>query len=136
MCFSTLLVAPTVNLLKYFKSNTIIVKKGAAIEIPAEIAGLPLPTFEWTKNGVVLEKSTETMTLESEEINRQTIKTKIDIPETVRQDTGLYKLAATNIHGTGQQIIKVDILGTTLICHNILITLIEINYSSAPDKHT
>lgn len=136
MCFSTLLVAPTVNLLKYFKSNTIIVKKGAAIEIPTEVAGLPLPSFEWTKNGVVIEKSTETMTLESEEINRQTIKTKIDIPETVRQDTGLYKLAATNIHGTGQEIIRVDILGMTLICHDILITLIEINYSSAPEKHT
>lgn len=114
LCFSTLLVAPTVNLLKSFKSNTITVKKGAAIEIPAEIAGLPLPTFEWTKNGVVLEKTTETMTLESEEIDRQTIKTNIAIPETVRQDTGLYKLVATNIHGKGQQTIRVDILGMTL----------------------
>lgn len=103
------------TLLKYFKSNAITVKKGAAIEIPAEIAGLPLPTFEWTKNGVVLQNSTETMTLESEMINRQTIRTKIAIPETVRQDTGLYKLAATNIHGTGQQIIRVDILGMMLL---------------------
>lgn len=125
------------NLLKYFKSNAIIVKKGAAIEIPAEIAGLPLPTFEWTKNGVVLEKSTESMTLESEEINRQTIKTKIAIPETVRQDTGLYKVAATNIRGTGQQIIRVDILGMTLICHNMLYySLIAIIHSFAPEKLT
>lgn len=103
------------NLLKYIKSNTILVKKGAAIEIPAEIAGLPLPTFEWTKNGVVLENSTETIILESEEINRQTIKTKLAIPETIRQDTGLYKLAARNILGTGQQVIKVDILGMMLL---------------------
>lgn len=115
ICVFQLLVAPKVNLLKYFKSNTITVKKGAAIEIPAEIAGLPLPTFKWTKDEVVLEKSTETLTLESEELNRQTIKTMIAIPETIRQDTGLYNVSATNIHGTGQQIIRVDILGM-IIC--------------------
>lgn len=115
VCFLlTLLVAPAVRLLKYLKANTITVKKGPAIEIPVEITGLPLPTYEWTKNGVVLDKSTETMTLESEEIDRQTIKTKIAIPETVRQDTGVYKVAATNIRGTGQQIVKVDVLGMPL----------------------
>lgn len=109
------------KLLKYFKSNTITVKKGAAIEIPTEIAGLPLPTFEWKKDGVVLEKSTETMTLESEEIDRQTIKTKIAIPETIRKDTGLYNVSATNIHGTGQQIIRVDILGM-IISHDMFLS--------------
>lgn len=112
--FPVSLVAPTVTLLKYIKSNAINVKKGAAIDIPAKISGLPLPTFEWTKNGVLLDKPTETMTLESEEIDRQTINSKIAVPETVRQDTGTYKLAATNIHGTGQLIINVQIFGMIL----------------------
>lgn len=97
--------------MKFFKSDAIVVKKGAAIEIPAEILGLPLPTFEWTKNGLVIDAPTETMTLESEEINRQTINTKIGIPETVRQDTGFYKLTATNFRGTGQRTVRVDVLG-------------------------
>lgn len=112
---SFILDSPTVKWLKFFKSDAIIVKKGAAIEIPAEIVGLPLPTFEWTKNGVVIDQPTETMTLESEEINRQTINTKIGIPESVRQDTGMYKLTATNTRGVGQRTIRVDILGKA--CH-------------------
>lgn len=114
MIFCSILDIPTVKWLKFFKRDAIIVKKGAAIEIPAEIFGLPLPTFEWTKNGVVIDQPTETMTLESEEINRQTINTKIGIPETVRQDTGLYKLTATNTRGVGQRTIRVDILGKPL----------------------
>lgn len=114
--------------MKFFKSDAIVVKKGAAIEIPAEILGLPLPTFEWTKNGVVIDAPTETMTLESEEINRQTINTKIGIPETVRQDTGIYKLTATNIRGTGQRTIRVDILGKTsyFTFHNKCLILFQI----------
>lgn len=114
MIFSSILDSPTVKWLKFFKSDAIVVKKGAAIEIPAEIFGLPLPTFEWTKNGVVIDQPTETMMLESEEINRQTINTKIGIPETVRQDTGIYKLTATNTRGVGQRTIRVDILGKPL----------------------
>lgn len=125
--FSSILVIPTVKWLKFFKSDAIIAKKGAAIEIPAEIVGLPLPTFEWTKNGVVIDQPTETMTSDSEEINRQTINTKIGIPETVRKDTGIYKLTATNTCGVGQRTIRVDVLGKTLnrIQYLILLKLLE-----------
>lgn len=62
-------VAPVITILKFFKSNAIIVKKGAAIDIPAEVKGLPLPTVQWMKDGVVIEKpDEEKMTMETEEV--------------------------------------------------------------------
>lgn len=109
--FSFPLVPPTVSWLKHFKRDSIIVRVGAAIDIPAEIVGLPLPTFEWSKDGVVIDKPPETMTLETEEVNRTTIRTKISVPETVRQDTGVYTLTAKNIYGKAEPKVKVEILG-------------------------
>lgn len=65
--FST--VAPVITILKFFKRNTIIVKKGSAIDIPAEVKGLPLPTVQWMKDDVVIEKPDgEKMTMETEEV--------------------------------------------------------------------
>lgn len=61
-------VVPVITILKYFKSNSIIVKKGSAIDIPAEVKGLPLPTFQWMKDNVVIEKPDENMTMETEEV--------------------------------------------------------------------
>lgn len=62
-------VAPVISILKFFKSNAIIVKKGAAIDIPAEVHGLPLPTLQWMKDNVVIEKPVdEKMTMETEEV--------------------------------------------------------------------
>lgn len=62
-------VAPVISILKFFKSNAIIVRKGAAIDIPAEVIGLPLPTFQWMKDDVVIETpDEEKMTMETEEV--------------------------------------------------------------------
>lgn len=62
-------VAPVITILKFFKSNAIIVKKGLAIDIPAEVKGLPLPTLQWMKDDVVIEKpDEEKMTMETEEV--------------------------------------------------------------------
>ena len=62
-------VAPVITILKFFKSNSIIVKKGSAIDIPAEVKGLPLPTFQWMKDDVVIEQpGAEKMTIETEEV--------------------------------------------------------------------
>lgn len=82
-----------------------------AIDIPAEVSGLPMPVFQWSKDGVVIEKPTETLLMESEEVSRTKATTKISIPETIRQDKGNYKLTATNCHGTAHHTIKVEILG-------------------------
>lgn len=62
-------VPPAITILKFFKSNAIIVKKGEAIDIPAEVVGLPLPTLQWMKDDAVIEKpDEEKMTLETEEV--------------------------------------------------------------------
>lgn len=62
-------VAPVITILKYFKSNSIIVKKGSAIDIPAEVKGLPLPRIKWMKDDEVIDKcDKEKMTLETEEV--------------------------------------------------------------------
>lgn len=67
VCLST--VSPVITILKFFKSNAIIVKKGSAIDIPAEVKGLPLPTLQWLKDDVVIEKpDEEKMTMETEEV--------------------------------------------------------------------
>lgn len=44
-------------------------KKGASIDIPAEVKGLPLPTVQWMKDDIVIEKpDEEKMTMETEEV--------------------------------------------------------------------
>lgn len=49
------------------------------------------------------------------QVDRTTLKTKIAIPETVRQDKGNYKLLAENCFGKAQHVIRVEILGKTNI---------------------
>lgn len=67
-------VAPVITILKFFKSNAIIVRKGSAIDIPAEVKGLPLPTIQWMKDDVVIEKpDEEKMTMETEEVRTDSL---------------------------------------------------------------
>ena len=45
-------------------------KKGSTIDIPAEVKGLTLPTLQWMKDDVVIERpDEEKMTLETEEVS-------------------------------------------------------------------
>lgn len=44
-------------------------------------------------------------------MNKTTLKTKIAIPETIRQDKGSYMLLAENCFGKAQHVIRVEILG-------------------------
>lgn len=62
-------VAPVITIQKFLKNNAIVVRKGTAIDIPAEVTGLPLPTLQWMKDDVVIEKpDEEKMTMETEEV--------------------------------------------------------------------
>lgn len=47
------------------------------------------------------------------QVDRTTLRTKIAIPETIRQDKGNYKLVAENCFGKAQHVIRVEILGKT-----------------------
>jgi len=71
VCLST--VSPVITILKFFKNNAINVRKGTAIDIPAEVKGLPLPTLRWMKDNVVFEKpeNEEKMTMETEEVRTE-----------------------------------------------------------------
>jgi hypothetical protein len=109
--WSVIIVPPEISILEHFKRDTIIVRKGAAIEIPAEVVGLPMPEVQWSKDDVVIPMATETLLMEFEEVARTKCTTKISIPETIRGDKGDYKLAATNCHGKAHRIIHVEVLG-------------------------
>lgn len=62
-------VAPVINILKFFKNNTIVVRRGAAVDIPAEVKALPLATIHWMKDETAIEKpDEEKMTMETEEV--------------------------------------------------------------------
>lgn len=52
-----------------------------------------------------------TVTIIILQMDRTTLRTKIAIPETVRQDKGNYKLVAENCFGKAQHVIRVEILG-------------------------
>lgn len=54
------------------------------------------------------------------QVNRTTLRTKIAIPETVRQDKGNYKLVAENCYGKAQHVIRVEILGKNISKNTIL----------------
>ncbi|KAJ8352204.1 hypothetical protein SKAU_G00236800 [Synaphobranchus kaupii] len=114
--------APTVTLLKHFKGDAIIVKTGATIEIPAEVVGLPMPTIEWSKDKVVIEKPTEMLLIETEEVHRTKANTKLSIPVTMRQDKGLYTLTASNRLGEAKRIIRVEILDRPSPPRNIVVS--------------
>lgn len=44
-------------------------KKGSAIDIPAEVKALPLPSLQWVKDDVVIERPVEDkLTMETEEV--------------------------------------------------------------------
>lgn len=103
------------TLLKYFKSGTITVKKGEAIEIPAEVIGIPMPKSEWSRDGNIIEDQTENFLINTEVLSYSKAHTTLSIPETDRKDSGLYTLAASNHLGSAYQNIKVEIFGKCYI---------------------
>ncbi|XP_033934085.1 titin-like [Pseudochaenichthys georgianus] len=118
-------IAPAITILKFFKNNCISVKKGSSIDVPAEVRGLPLPTLRWTKDGEELLPLEDKLSLESEEVTRTTLRTKISLPGTTRQDTGSYKLRAENCWGSAEHSVRVEILDRPLPPRNIVLSDIK-----------
>lgn len=104
-------VAPEIHMLKHFKGDTIIVKKGEPIDIPADVLGLPIPKIEWSKDDVVIQQPTESLLMETEVTGRMNCKTKLSIPATSRQDRGIYSVSASNNMGSAKHTISVSVLG-------------------------
>lgn len=134
------LVAPTLTMLKHFKADTITIRKGQPIDIPAEVTGLPLPTIEWFKDDVLIseplpetsepppetsepppeasepppetpEPPPKTFVIDTVEVNRLTATTKLSIPVIARKDKGYYTVSASNRLGTVTHNVLVFVLG-------------------------
>lgn len=104
-------------MLKQFKGDTITVKKGESIEIPADVLGLPIPKIEWSKDDVVIEKPTETLLMETNVTGRMNCKTMLSIPAANRRDRGSYTVAASNNMGSAKHTVYVMVLGELKSCH-------------------
>lgn len=104
-------VSPEIHMLKQFKGDTITVKKGESIEIPADVLGLPIPKVEWSKDDVVIEKPTETLLMETNVTGRMNCKTVLSIPAANRRDCGSYTVAASNNMGSAKHTVYVMVLG-------------------------
>lgn len=110
-------VSPEIHMLKQFKGDTITVKKGESIEIPADVLGLPIPKIEWSKDDVVIEKPTETLLMETNVTGRMNCKTMLSIPAANRRDRGSYTVAASNNMGSATHTVYVMVLGELKSCH-------------------
>lgn len=104
-------VPPEVHMLKHFKGDSVTVKKGEIIELPADVLGLPIPKVEWSKDDVVIEKPTETLLMETVVTGRMNCKTTLSIPDANRQDRGSYTVTASNNMGSAKHTITVLVLG-------------------------
>lgn len=98
-------------MLKTFKGDAITVKKGEPIEIPAEVTGLPMPKVEWLKDEVIIVEPTETLLMDTKEINRMQCNTKLSIHAAARLDKGIFTVIASNRLGSASHTIKVKVLG-------------------------
>lgn len=93
------------------KGESITVKKGELIEIPADIIGLPIPKVEWDKDDVVIAKPTDALLIDTVVTGRLNAKTKLSIPEASRKDCGSFTVTASNNMGSAKHTIYVTVLG-------------------------
>lgn len=104
-------MAPEVHMQTQFKGDSITVKKGEPIEIPADVLGLPIPKVEWSKDDVVIDKPTETLLMETVETGRMNCRTTLLIPSANRRDRGSYTVSASNNMGSAKHTMFVMVLG-------------------------
>lgn len=104
-------MAPEVHMLKIFKGDSITVRKGEPIEIPADVLGLPIPKVEWSKDDVVIEEPTDTLLMETVVTGRLNCKTTLSIPAANRKDRGSYTVTASNNMGSAKHTTFVMVLG-------------------------
>lgn len=82
------------------------VRAGQPISFNVNVEGEPNPKIVWQVNGASLTSSERTKIDNSKEHN-----TKLNTEDSVRGDSGTYKIIATNEHGTDEAEVKVVVLG-------------------------
>lgn len=113
------LVPPNITLRLTVRGDTIKVKAGEPVNIPAEVTGLPMPKIEWTKDEVVIEKTTPTLKIEKQDISRSEAKTEVIMPSAQRSDKGTYTITASNRLGSVNRSVNVEVYGMHLVLFSI-----------------
>ena len=67
--------------------------------------------MEWFKDEVIIAEPTETLLMETKEVNRMKVDTKLSIPVAARKDKGTYTITASNRLGNASHTITVMVLG-------------------------
>lgn len=95
-------VRPIINREKLQK---VTVRAGALVKFDVDVKGEPPPTITWHFANKPLENG-PTVKIENEDYN-----TKIQLSETTRKNTGIYKIKAENSSGSDEAPVEVIILG-------------------------
>ncbi|VDK78974.1 unnamed protein product [Dibothriocephalus latus] len=82
--------------------NEIRLRAGEPLSIPIPITGAPKPVIAWTKDGGSVPQTAKIT--DTEEL------TGLDIPSTVRGDSGIYKIHLSNDYGEDEADIKVVVM--------------------------
>lgn len=93
------------------RGDTIKVKAGEPVNIPADVTGLPMPKIEWTKNEAVIDKTSAALKITKEELSRSDAKTEVIIPKATRDDRGTYTVTASNRLGAAYRNAHVEVYG-------------------------
>lgn len=94
------------------RGDTIKVKAGEPVNIPADVTGLPMPKIEWDKNEVLIDQTSNALKITKEEISRSEAKTELILPAAVRDDDkGTYTVRASNRLGTAFRNVHVEVYG-------------------------
>ncbi|GAA49620.1 twitchin [Clonorchis sinensis] len=83
-------------------NQEIRLRAGEPLHMPVPITGAPKPTVTWTKDDSPLPSNAQVADTEE--------RTCVDIPRTVRGDSGLYKLKLANDYGQDEATIKVIVM--------------------------
>lgn len=96
------------------RGDTIKVMAGQPVNMPAEITGLPLPKIEWSKNDVVIDKTSDALKITKKEVSRTEAKTELSLPVAARGDTGTYTVTASNRLGTAYRNVNLEVYGESV----------------------
>lgn len=83
----------------------IVVRAGKQVKYDINIRGEPPPTVKW----ILLDKELESSG--NIEIINVDYNTKLTLSDTVRKQSGLYKIVAENQHGKDEETVEITILG-------------------------
>lgn len=78
-------------------------RAGEPLHMPIPITGAPTPTITWSKDNKPL--PTRCQLQNSEE------HTCLDVPKSIRDDSGLYKIHLANEYGQDEAVVKVIVMG-------------------------